>query len=70
MRNYIGGVKSKQQMADEYGVCRKTFNKLLKKEHINLKRGVILPREQQNIYNKLGIPSSLGKFAKSPQTFQ
>ena len=68
MLNYNGGVKSKQQMADEYGVCRKTFNKLLIKEHIKLKRGVILPREQQNIYKKLGTPAGLEKFSKFPQT--
>jgi hypothetical protein len=69
MLNYNGGVKSKQQMADEYGVCRKTFNKLLINEHIKLKRGVISPREQKNIYNKLGTPAGLKKtqnFLKIP----
>jgi hypothetical protein len=59
MINHSGGVKTKQQMADEYGVCRKTFNKLLIKKNIKLERGVISPREQQNIYKKLGIPNIL-----------
>jgi hypothetical protein len=66
MLNYTGGVKSKQQMADEYGVCRKTFNKLLIKENIILKRCVISPREQKNIYNKLGTPAGLNKDPKFP----
>lgn len=70
MLNYNGGVKSKQQMADEYGVCRKTFNKLLINEHIKLKRGVISPREQKNIYNKLGTPAGLNKDPKFPQNSQ
>lgn len=43
MENYYRGVKTKQQMADEYGVCRKTFNKLLIKGQITLERGLIIP---------------------------
>lgn len=57
MPNNNGGVKSRQQMADEYGVCRKTFNKLLLKKNIRLDRGVIYPREQILIYNELGLPN-------------
>ncbi len=68
MENHYGGVKTKQQMADEYGVCRKTFNKLLIKKKIKLDRGVISPREQQNIYNKLGIPNSPEKFPNIPKS--
>lgn len=45
MENHNGGVKTKQQMADEYGVCRKTFNKLLQKKKIKLDRGLISPKE-------------------------
>lgn len=59
MEKHYGGVKTKQQMADEYGVCRKTFNKLLIKKNIKLDRGVISPREQLNIYCKLGTPKGL-----------
>jgi len=45
-------------MAEEYGVCCKTFNKLLVKKNIRLDRGVIYPKEQLNIYSKLGMPGS------------
>ena len=48
--------KSKQQIANEYGVCTKTLNKWLKEEKIHLKRGLINPKKQNLIYKKLGIP--------------
>jgi hypothetical protein len=67
MENHSGGVKTKQQMADEYGVCRKTFNKLLRKKRIMLDRGLISPKDQQNIYNKLGSPVSIQRFPNIPK---
>ena len=62
MGNHNGGVETKQQMADEYGVCHKTFNKLLIKKNIQLERGVISPKDQINIYNKLGPPNGIEGF--------
>jgi len=56
MNFHSGGVKTKQQMADEYGVCRKTFNKLLLKKKIRLERGLISPKDQLTIYDRLGNP--------------
>jgi hypothetical protein len=60
------GVKTKQQMADEYGVCRKTFNKLLLKKRIKLDRGLISPKDQMFIYDKLGVPNISQKFTSFP----
>jgi hypothetical protein len=68
MENQSGGVKTKQQMADEYGVCRKTFNRLLWKKQIKLDRGLISPKDQQVIYEKLGNPNSLQKFPVFPKS--
>lgn len=48
--------KSKQQIADEYGICTKTLTKWLKEEGIFLKRGLISPRNQEIIYERLGFP--------------
>lgn len=62
MENNYGGVKTKQQMADEYGVCRKTFSKRLQKMHIILGRGLIYPKDQENIYNELGMPKGIERF--------
>jgi hypothetical protein len=68
MENHYGGVKTKQQMADEYRVCRKTFNKMLLKKHIKLDRGLISPRDQEHIYTKLGIPNSIQKVLSFPKS--
>jgi hypothetical protein len=62
MEVHYGGVKTKQQMADEYGVCRKTFNRLLEKKQIRIERGLISPKDQVNIYNELGIPNCILQF--------
>lgn len=67
MVNHIGGAKTKQQMADEYGVCRKTFSKLLLKKQIRLGRGLIYPIDQVNIYIKLGNPKRKGKLPYVPE---
>jgi hypothetical protein len=48
--------KSKQQIADEYGICTKTLNKWLRQEKIEIKRGLINPKRQSIIYNRLGTP--------------
>jgi hypothetical protein len=59
MENLHGGAKTIQQLADEYGVCRKTFSRLLKKKQIKLDRGLIFPKDQENIYNQLGMPKGI-----------
>lgn len=61
MENHNSIAKTKQQMADEYGVCIKTFDRLMKKNKIKLDRGLIYPKQQLNIYNKLGFPNSIEK---------
>jgi hypothetical protein len=68
MANHYGGVKTMQQMADEYGVCRKTFSKLLQKKQIILGRGLIYPKDQENIYNELGIPKGIERFPTFPKS--
>ena len=46
--------KSRQQIANEYGICTKTLSKWLKEEKVYLKRGLINPKKQEIIYRKLG----------------
>jgi len=70
MENHSCGVKTKQQMADEYGVCRKTFNRLLLKEQIKLDRGLISPKNQLTIYDRLGAPDSVQRFSYNPKSLQ
>ena len=66
MNNHYGGVKTKQQMAHEYGICTKTFNKLLLRKNIRLERGLIYPKDQENIYNILGEPVIPERFPTFP----
>ena len=67
MEHFNCGAKTKQQMADEYGICRKTLNKLLLRHGIKIDRGLILPRDQQLIYEKLGVPGNNTRFPKTPK---
>ncbi|MBG0858471.1 MAG: hypothetical protein IQL11_03140 [Bacteroidales bacterium] len=67
MENHNGVVKTKQQMAAEYGVCRKTFHRLLIKKHIKLERGLIYPKDQMIIYNKLGTPKLIDSLIYLPK---
>ena len=48
--------KTKQDMAEEYGVCIKTFARWLKRHNIIISRGLITPKQQKEIYNRLGSP--------------
>ena len=50
--------KTKGQVADDYGICRRTLNKWLKAENIVINPGLISPRQQTDIQRKLGKPQS------------
>lgn len=50
--------KTKKQMAEEYGVCIKTFNQMLERNELLIYRRLITPKEQEQIYEKLGNPKS------------
>lgn len=50
-------VKTRQQIADEYGISRKTLYSWLKKAEIKLKNSLITPKELQEIYNEFGLPN-------------
>jgi hypothetical protein len=58
MNSNLKYAKSRQQIADEYGICTKTLNKWLKEERIKVKRGLITPKRQAIIYRKLGTPQN------------
>jgi len=52
----MGQMKTRKQMASEYGVSVKTFRKYLRKNNIKLPAGNISPKYQEIIYKKLGNP--------------
>ena len=53
------GAKTKKQIAEEYGICRKTLSRWLKKETIKTSNGLITPKEQEIIYGKFGKPKNV-----------
>lgn len=56
-----GKAITRQQLADQYGVCRRTFNRWLKENGINLKNGLITPKDQDLIHSRIGVPQKNNK---------
>lgn len=48
--------KTRQQIANEYGISRKTLSRWLKKASIELDGYLIAPKEQALIYQTFGDP--------------
>lgn len=51
--------KTRQQIANEYGIHRNTLNRRLKKVNLNLPKGILLPAHVKAIYKALGNPPFL-----------
>ena len=51
----FGKPKTKEQLADEMGLHPKTLQRHLKKADLNVPRGLIYPKEQMEIYERLGL---------------
>jgi len=48
--------KTRQEIALLYGICTKTFKKWIEREGIILPPGLISPKDQKKIFEKLGVP--------------
>lgn len=59
--------KSRQEIAIEYGISRKTLQRWLTKENIALPRRLLLPREQDMIYGRFGMPEPEPRHAAERQ---
>ena len=57
-QNQKNRCKTKKQMAEEFGVCTKTFRQMLERNEIVIARRLITPKEQIQIYRKLGKPKA------------
>ena len=53
-----GFAKTREQIAQSYGICPRTFKKWLSAENIVLHPGLISPKLQQDIRAKLGDPKN------------
>lgn len=45
---------TRKQLANQYGVCRRTLNRWLKENGIKLKSGLITPKDQELIRSMIG----------------
>jgi len=61
-KNFI--VKTRRQLADEFGMHVNTLMRKLKREGIELSKGLVCPKEQRKIYDLLGQPQH-GQFKKN-----
>ncbi|MFT6319918.1 MAG: transposase-like protein [Granulosicoccus sp.] len=58
----LGKSKTRTEIANEYGIDRKTLYNWLKTEGIELKkRRLLAPKKQEQIYRTYGIPSFIAK---------
>ncbi len=48
--------KTRQQIAREYGVSTKTLKKWFCRKELQIDSGLISPKDQKLIYEKLGVP--------------
>lgn len=51
--------KTREELAKEYGVSRRTFYSWLKQADLNFSRGVLNPRDLKEIYTRFGRPKEL-----------
>ncbi|WP_420868334.1 helix-turn-helix domain-containing protein [Aestuariivivens sediminis] len=56
MKTIYEKVKTREQIAAEYGVSPRTLRRWLKNCNIILPNRLVCPKEQRLIYNKFGYP--------------
>lgn len=52
-------IKTRKQIALEYGISERTLRRYLKKLEIEIPSGNLTPKSQKIIYENLGYPKSL-----------
>jgi len=57
--NKMFRAKKRKEIANEFGINRKTLYRWLKTENVQLKNRLITPDEQSMIYKLFGFPESL-----------
>ena len=57
----LGIVKTRTEIANEYGIDRKTLYRWLKNKNIVLSGNLVNPKEQDLIYENFGIPKFFTK---------
>lgn len=66
----VKSTKTRQEIAQEYGIDRKTFYRWMKKAGLPITKGLLCPSEMEVIYNTFGKPSSAENEKESSQKRQ
>jgi len=53
--------KSRQQIAAEYGICTKTLRRWIREKKLNIKSGLLSPKDLDLIYQSFGNPNEIRK---------
>ncbi|WP_192348904.1 hypothetical protein [Algoriphagus sp. Y33] len=53
--------KTRQQIANEYGISAKTLSRWIKNRNLPIDNGLLTPIEQKIIYEALGLPPIANK---------
>jgi transcriptional antiterminator len=56
MKKEPSKAKTREQIAEEYGISSRTLSRLLKNNNISLPRSLIYPKDQLRIYKTFGDP--------------
>jgi hypothetical protein len=62
METHIYKAKTRQEVAEEFGICTKTLTRRLKKAKICPGSGLIFPKYLKIIYETFGVPKSPKKY--------
>jgi len=48
--------KTRQEIASEYGISRRTLLRWMKRKNIDISNGLVTPGDQRKIYSTFGLP--------------
>jgi len=53
----IQKAKSRQEIAEEYGICVRTLSRWFQKNNLSIPKGLLSPKIQELIYQEFGRPT-------------
>lgn len=51
--------RNRNELAKEYGISVRTLNRWFKRESLNIPNGIIIPKNLQIIFEKIGFPERI-----------
>jgi len=54
--------RNRNELASVYGISVRTLNRWFKRESLNIPKGIIIPRNLQIIFEKIGFPDRIERY--------